>query len=250
MIRERIAHRIRPYMPDGVLGGLSLGASLVFYSGIEEYLYGRYGFPSGMLVHIAGVFAQLWCMLALPLAIFVHLVLRCRKDGVRGMAIRAAVIAATLAPMFLLVESAAVTHCDKMLLRGFAARVRSQGADVAAIREWQETARPPVGDIESPDWPSALKALGPPYARVLEDGCIELEWFQVDGPRWGVIIAPTEHFLQEEYRLRMAAGMYTVVGGNGIALQYPEYMVQLSPGVYAWLRPVIFPPATFPSEGG
>ena len=99
-------------------------------------------------------------------------------------------------------------------------------------------------------YPRPLRAIDPQDARVLEDGCLELGWHQRDVGAWGLIIAPTEDFRQVEYRDRMAAGAYTVVYGKGEPTRHKEYMVQLSPGVYAWLRPVIFPPATFPSEGG
>jgi len=288
MICERTAHKIRPYVLDIVLGGLSVGAHLTFYSAIGDYIEGRYEFPSMLtgtsaMLFYGGTFAmQLLCILGAPLVILVRLFWRCRKDGVLGAAIRAAIIAVTLAPPFLLGGSVAFAQRNEMRFKGFVARFRSQEPDVAAIREWLKTSQPPVENIELeryvmkeidptkyPDglkprfarllkggsieymyYPPPLRVLNPMDAKVLEDGCLELGWHQRDVGAWGLIIAPTKDFRQEEYRDRMAAGAYTVVGGNNIEMRYPEYMVQLSPGVYAWLRPRSEPPDPFPSEGG
>ena len=289
MICKRIAGGIRPYVLDIVLGGLSVGAQLTFYGAIGDYIEGRYEFPSMLtgtsaMLFYGGTFAmQLLCILGAPLVILVRLFWRCRKDGLRGMAIRAVILAAALAPPWLLAGPAAVERSHEMRLRGFAARIRSQEPDVAAIREWLKTSRPPAGNIELERYvvkeidptkypnglkprfarllkggsmeymyyPPPLRVLNPEHAKVLEDGCIELGWRERDVGAWGVTIAPTEHFPQEEeYRLRMAAGVYTVVHPNGETTEYKEYMVQLTPGVYAWLRPRSEPPMPFPSEGG
>ena len=245
MICERTAHKIRPYVLDIVLGGLSVGASLVWYAAIGEYLYARYGW-SDMVTYMAVGSVQVLCAWGLPFVILVHLFWRCRKDGVLGAAIRAAIIAVTLAPPFLLGGSVAFAQRNEMRFKGFVARFRSQEADVAAIREWLKTSQPPVGNIELeryvmkeidptkyPDglkprfarllkggsieymyYPPPLRVLNPMDAKVLEDGCLELGWHQRDVGAWGLIIAPTKDFRQEEYRDRMAAGAYTVVGGT------------------------------------
>jgi len=258
MIGGRILHRVHPCVLDIVLGGLSIGAHLMFYSGIVEYLDGRYEFfnmlvgTPAMLLYGGMFAAHLLCIFGAPVVILVRLFWRCRKDGVWGTVIRIVILVAALSPPWLVAGPAAVGRSQEMRLRGFAARICSREADIAAIREWLETSRPPVEnmvytncpvpqfvrvkDRSIVDCPSALKTLGPMFARVLEDGCIELEWRQRDVGTWGVIITPTEDFPQEEYRLRMEAGVYTEVCGNGETMRYKEYMIQLSPGVYAWLR--------------
>ena len=286
MIRKRIGSGIRPYVLDIVLGVLSVGAYFALCSEIGEYLKGRYEF-SEMVSGISeallygGTFTVLFlCVFGLPFVILVRLFWRCRKDGVRGMAIRVAIVA--VIPTLIWSLAGSWPDAPEMRLEGFAARIRSQEADVAAIREWLETSRPPVENVKQeeyvvekldpsnyPDgltprtarfledgrvvyiyWPRPLRVLGPEDARILEDGCLELGWHQRDVGSWGVIIAPTEDFRQEEYKARMAAGAYMVVYGKGEPTQYKEYMVQVSPGVYAWLRPQPEPPDPFPSEGG
>jgi hypothetical protein len=136
-----------------------------------------------------------------------------------------------------------------MHLRGFVLWIRLQQPDVAAIREWLKTARLPEGRIEREGYPSAVRVMYPRSVKVLKDGCVELRWCRRDIGEWGVTIAPTEHFPQEEeYRLRMARGVYTEVLPNGETAEYKEHMVQLSPGMYVWFGPQPEPPEPLSSE--
>lgn len=238
---------LRPYRLDAILAALALGACFAFYSGINDYVDGLCGGLGGIIFY-AGVF-QLPFMLGLPLVIFVHMLWRCLRDGIWGLVIRATLIAAIPTLMFLMGGPAVDERADRMHLKGFASWFRLQQPDVAAIREWLKTARLPEGRVEREDYPLAIGVMYPRLVEVLKDGCVELEWSQRDTGAWGVTIAPAEHFPQEEeYKVRMAAGMYTEVCGNGEAMRYKQYMIQLAPGVYAWLSPVREPPDPFPSE--